>query len=160
MRGAYHTHELAAYSATASSSTSGPIAISPDPYPPVHPFKPDTDACYNECAALLVRVIADDVRSSAGHAPRIGVLFGTHNWVSSELILGELVNNGLAHEQAASTDGNHKGIVTLPSDVSERLTFGQLYGTPHLSHLFVIRLTHIISLQACQTRSPIISLDV
>lgn len=129
MRGAYHTHELAAYSAAASSSTSGSVAISPDPYPPVHPFKPDTDACYNECAALLVRAIADDVRLSAGRAPHIGVLFGTHNWISSELIIGELVNNDLAHENAASTDGNHKGTVTVSSDVAERLTFGQLYGT-------------------------------
>ncbi|KAF8555937.1 FAD-linked oxidoreductase [Imleria badia] len=128
VRGAYHPHELAAYSAAASSSTSGSISISPDPYPPVHPSKPDTDACYDECAALLVRAIADDVKSSGGRASRIGVLFGTHNWTSSELILEELVNNGLAHENTASTDGNHKGTVTVSSHVAERLTLGQLYG--------------------------------
>ncbi|KAG6369803.1 FAD-linked oxidoreductase-like protein [Boletus reticuloceps] len=125
VRGAYHPHELAAYSAAASS---GSIAISPDPYPPVHSSKVDTDACYNECATLLVRTIADDVKSSAGRPPRIGVLFGTHNWMSSELILGELVKNGLAHEDTASTDGIHKGTVMVPSEVAERLTFGQLYG--------------------------------
>ena len=145
MRGAYHPHELAAYSAAASSSTSGSIAISPDPYPPVHPSKPDTDACYNECAAFLVRAVADDVKSSAGRTPRIGVLFGTHNWISSELILGELVSNGLAQENDASTDGSHKGTLTVSSDVAERLTFGQLYGasypssfcSPYLSHSFI-----------------------
>lgn len=129
MRGAYHPHELAAYSAAASSSDSDFISISPDPYPPVHPSKPDTDACYNKCATLLVRAIADDVKPSAGRAPRVAVIFGTHNWASSELILGELVNNGLAHENAARTDGNRKGTVTVPSDVAERFAFGQLYGT-------------------------------
>ena len=159
MRGAYHPHELAAYSAGASSSTSGSISISPDPYPPVHPSKSDTDACYNECAALLVRVIADDVRSSGGLAPRIGVLFGTHNWVSSELILGELVNNGLAHENAPSTDADHKGTVTVPSEVAERLTFGQLYGMSYLCHV-IVRPPYILSLQACRTRSLTISLGV
>ncbi|KAH0838757.1 FAD-linked oxidoreductase-like protein [Lanmaoa asiatica] len=128
VRGAYHPHELAAYSAAASSSTSGSIAISPDPYPPVHPSKSDTDVCYNECAALLVRAIVDDVKLSTSRTSRIGVLFGTHNWLSSELILGELVKNGLAHENAASADGNNKGTVTVPADVAERLTFGQLYG--------------------------------
>jgi len=68
------------------------------------------------------------VKPSAGRAPRVGVIFGTHNWASSELILGELVNNGLAHENAARTDGNRKGTVTVPSDVAERFAFGQLYG--------------------------------
>lgn len=135
MRGAYHPHELAAFSAATSSSTLGSIGISPDPYPPVHPSKPDTDACYNECAALLVRAIADDVKSSAGYAPRIGVLFGTHNWTSSEVILRELVNNGLAHENVASTDGIRKGTVTVPVEVAERLTFGQLYGTSFSSFI-------------------------
>ncbi|KAG8220728.1 FAD-linked oxidoreductase [Butyriboletus roseoflavus] len=75
VRGAYHPHELVAHSTAASSSASGSIAVSPDPHPPVHPTKPDTDACYNECAALLVRAVADDVKSSAGRTPRIGVLF-------------------------------------------------------------------------------------
>lgn len=75
-----------------------------------------------------MRAIADDVKSSGGCAPRIGVLFGTHNWISSEFILGELVNTGLAREGDASADGNHKGTVTVPADVAERLTFGQLYG--------------------------------
>lgn len=72
------------------------------------------------------------MRSSAGRAPRIGVLFGTHNWASSELVLGELVANGLAREDAAITDGNHKGALTVSSDVAERLAFGQLYGTFYL----------------------------
>lgn len=157
MRGAYHTHELAAHSAVAS--TSGSVAISPDPYPPVHPSKPDTDACYNECAALLVRAIADDVKSSPGRAPRVGVLFGTHNWISSELILGELINTGLAHENVANAAGNHKGTVTVPADVAERLTFGQLYGTSStLSHLFVVHPSHVLSLQVCRIRSRTISL--
>ena len=131
MRGAYQPHELAAH------STSGSVGISPDPCPPVHPSKPDTDACYNECAALLVRAIADDVKSSPGRAPRIGVLFGTHNWTSCETILGELVHNGLAHRIVAGADEHHRGTVTVLPDVAERLTFGQLYGTPFLFWIFV-----------------------
>ncbi|KAG9310351.1 FAD-linked oxidoreductase-like protein [Chiua virens] len=69
VRGAYHPHELAAYSAGTASGTSSSIGISPDPYPPVHPSKPHTDACYNECATLLVRTITEDVKSTAGRPP-------------------------------------------------------------------------------------------
>ncbi|KAF8839921.1 FAD-linked oxidoreductase [Paxillus ammoniavirescens] len=135
VRGAYHPHELAAHSTTATSSKASnmaaSISISPEQYPPVHLSKPNTDACYNECAKVLVRAIADDLHSSFGsaagsppssRAPHIGVLFGTHNWISSELILGELVKNELARE------GEHKGTLILPSEVAERFTFGQLYG--------------------------------
>ncbi|KIK93538.1 hypothetical protein PAXRUDRAFT_787488 [Paxillus rubicundulus Ve08.2h10] len=139
VRGAYHPHELAAHPTTAISSkasnTAASISISPEQYPPVHLSKPNTDACYNECAKVLVRAIADDLRASGSpavsppspRAPRIGVLFGTHNWVSSELILGELVKNQLARE-GTTADGERKGTLLLPSEVAERFTFGQLYG--------------------------------
>ncbi|KIJ21264.1 hypothetical protein PAXINDRAFT_5444 [Paxillus involutus ATCC 200175] len=141
VRGAYHPHELAAHPTIATSSkasnAAASISISPEQYPPVHLSKPNTDACYNECAKVLVRAIADDLHSSSGltavspspssRAPRIGVLFGTHNWISSELILGELVKNELARE-GSTTDGERKGILILPSEVAERFTFGQLYG--------------------------------
>ncbi|KIJ60119.1 hypothetical protein HYDPIDRAFT_32541 [Hydnomerulius pinastri MD-312] len=129
VRGAYHPHELAAHATISPTSSSTPLSISPEPYPPVHPSKPDTDACYNECAAVLVRAIADDVLSSptsSPRPPRIGVLFGTHNWTSSELVLGELVKNGLAREEGA--EGDRKGTLTIPPQVAERFTFGQLYG--------------------------------
>lgn len=110
MRGAYHPHELAAHSAA--------IGISPDPYPPVHPSKSDTDACFDACAALLVRAIADDVQSAT---PHIAVLFGTHNWTSSEAIVAQLVRHGLARAD--------RGSVAVPGGVTARLGFGQLYGT-------------------------------
>ncbi|KAG9310352.1 hypothetical protein JVU11DRAFT_9485 [Chiua virens] len=45
------------------------------------------------------------------------------------MILGELVRNGLAHEDPATgTDAFRKGTVHVPAEVGERLTFGQLYG--------------------------------
>ncbi|KAF9218385.1 FAD-linked oxidoreductase [Gyrodon lividus] len=130
VRGAYHPHELAAHFASIDTNTSTSSSISPEQYPPVHPSKPDTDACYNECAKVLVRAIADDMHSSSGstamflspssRAPRIGVLFGTHNWISSELILAELVKSELAREG--------EGKLIVPPEAAERFAFGQLYG--------------------------------
>ncbi|KAF8839920.1 FAD-linked oxidoreductase [Paxillus ammoniavirescens] len=130
VRGAYHPYELAAHTSRSLSSadthTHGPISISPDPYPPVHPSKPETDACYNECAVMLVRAVADDLTSPASppRPPHIGVLFGTHNWLSCELVLEELVKNGLAREDS----GGRKGTLVVPPEVAERITFSQLYG--------------------------------
>ncbi|KIK93539.1 hypothetical protein PAXRUDRAFT_828860 [Paxillus rubicundulus Ve08.2h10] len=130
VRGAYHPYELAAHTSASLSSadahTHGPISISPDPYPPVHPSKPETDACYNECAAMLVRAVADDLASptSPSRAPRVGVLFGTHNWLSCELVLEELVKNDLVREDS----GERKGTLIVPPEVAERITFSQLYG--------------------------------
>ncbi|KIJ21265.1 hypothetical protein PAXINDRAFT_151849 [Paxillus involutus ATCC 200175] len=130
VRGAYHPYEIAAHTSTSLSSadthTHGPSSISPDPYPPVHPSKPETDACYDECAVTLVRAVADDLASPASPSrpPRIGVLFGTHNWLSCELVLEELVKNGLAREDS----GERKGTLIVPPEVAERITFSQLYG--------------------------------
>ncbi|KAF9235880.1 FAD-linked oxidoreductase [Melanogaster broomeanus] len=141
VRGAYHPYELAAHPSTSTSSTDtnntyGSISISPDPYPPVHASKPDTDACYNECASVLVRAVADDLASptSPTRPPRVGVLFGTHNWLSCELVLGELVNNGLAREDPGDAAGEGKGALVLPPDVAERITFSQLYGAFMQAH--------------------------
>ncbi|KAF9221317.1 FAD-linked oxidoreductase [Gyrodon lividus] len=133
VRGAYHPYELAAHpptSISAVTNTHGSISISPDPYPPVHPSKADTDTCYNECAAVLVRAVADDLASPASplRPPRVGVLFGTHNWLSCELVLEELVKNGLAREDSEGAEGGQKGTLIVPPEVADRVTFSQLYG--------------------------------
>lgn len=52
------------------------------------------------------------------------MLFGTHNWESCDVILKELVDHGLAVR--GKDDG--VDIVRIGVDVTERLTFGQLYG--------------------------------
>ncbi|KAL4071186.1 FAD-linked oxidoreductase-like protein [Scleroderma yunnanense] len=125
VRGAYHPHELAAHSDRSTLTAS----ISPDPDPPVYRSKADTDACYDQCAAILVRAIAEDITSAKTTAitrpPRLAVLFGTHNWLSTELVLDALVNNGLACQGGG---GGTKGVLIIPPEVAERCTFAQLYG--------------------------------
>ncbi len=119
VRGAYHPHEIAAHSGRPKS-----ISISPDDLPPVWLQKEDTDRCYNECAKVLVGKIKEDIRRAK--AQRVGVLFGTHNWTSSKLILKELVATGLG--KSVGEDPESDLVVQLGDEVTERLTFGQLYG--------------------------------
>lgn len=58
--------------------------------------------------------------------PRIAVLFGTHNWKSSRLVLDELVRNELGEEVMKT--GEEDPVVKLDEDVVQRVTTGQLYG--------------------------------
>ncbi|KAH7922394.1 FAD-linked oxidoreductase [Leucogyrophana mollusca] len=127
VRGAYHPHETSAHALAATSSS---LSISPDPHPPVWPTKPETDACYNACAALLLSAIESDVpaiksnpsTTTTHDTPSLGVLFGTHNRDSCDLILDGLVQRRLAVR--SSTDGT----LRIPEEVAERVAFGQLYG--------------------------------
>lgn len=129
VRGAYHPHETAAHTARSSSdkpgSTQHSLSISPEAVPPVWPTKPETDACYDRCVRMLVRTVADSVEQPK-RAARIGVLFGTHNRVSCELILDELVASGLA--KVAPAPGGAGEIVRLGDAANERVVIGQLYG--------------------------------
>ncbi|KAF4566625.1 hypothetical protein EYR36_012057 [Pleurotus pulmonarius] len=59
--------------------------------------------------------------------PTIGVLFGTHNWKSCDLILNELVRHGLASQELLLS-GSKEPIIHLDEEVTERVTVGQLYG--------------------------------
>ncbi|KAG6327796.1 hypothetical protein ID866_11292 [Astraeus odoratus] len=130
VRGAYHPYEIAMH----NDQSSHTMSISPDVDPPVYLSKADTDACYNTCASVLVRAIAEDVLSSppaSTQAARLGVLFGTHNWLSSELVLQELVKSGLAREEGGRN--GEKGRVVIPPEVADRCSFGQLYGSPSIS---------------------------
>lgn len=127
VRGAYHPHELAAH----TGSLPHRISISSDSAPPVHLSKSDTDACYHACVAFLVRVMAEDVAFSPDpltNPPRLGVLFGTHNWLSSRLILEELVKNGLAYDAGAGENG----VIVIPPEVAERFALAQHFGTAPL----------------------------
>ncbi|KAF8878433.1 FAD-linked oxidoreductase-like protein [Infundibulicybe gibba] len=122
VRGAYHPHETAAHMARLTEGKS--LSISPDPHPPVWSEKAETDRCYDACAKLLVQEIKDDLTLPHGklRAPGIGALFGTHNHRSCDLILEELVRTGLAVGDLGS------GSIKLGDEVTERITFGQLYG--------------------------------
>ncbi|RDB24578.1 Proline dehydrogenase 1, mitochondrial [Hypsizygus marmoreus] len=170
VRGAYHSHELAAHAHKASDHaipTSHSLSISPDAAPPVWTSKAETDKCYNECVRRLVDAVKADVSalsltsslptpssssspSSSGffsylfrlpspqnakvktkwtsRVPTIGVLFGTHNWESSELILEELVRHGLAVKVSHEKEEGKSDSVLIGEDAAERVAVGQLYG--------------------------------
>jgi len=147
VRGAYHPHEIDAFisAQVEDSSPSSPSpSISPDAEPPVWTIKAETDACYDACAALLVGQVAQDVlragsgsSSSRGAQPRIGVLFGTHNWTSVDRILDVLAAQGVAKRDMSEKDGRE--VIVVGKEVTERVTFGQLLGmsdalTDHIVH--------------------------
>ncbi|KAG6867968.1 hypothetical protein C0993_008929 [Termitomyces sp. T159_Od127] len=135
VRGAYHPHEVAAHKARVARAPSLLLSSSSEPEEEEEPegahvwlAKRETDACYDACVRVLVRAVREDVRASAGaggdaRAPRLGVLFGTHNWASCDVILGELVRSGLAARGGAGGE-----LVVVPDEVAERVAIGQLYG--------------------------------
>lgn len=79
---------------------------------------------------MLIGRVRDDVHGGKGNQgggriPKVGVLFGTHNWGSCQVILDELVNVGLAvRDQEGASE-----VVSIGNDVAERVTLAQLYGT-------------------------------
>jgi proline dehydrogenase len=117
VRGAYHPHELSAHGARGTARS---VSMSPDAAPPVWGSKPETDATYDACVRTLVAAVTADVRAPTD-APRVGVLFGTHNRASCTLVLDELERAGLARKSAA-------GVFSLDAAVTGRITMGQLYG--------------------------------
>ena len=157
VRGAYHPLELAAHQLARSitSSTSPTesssshhlhLSISPDLEPPLQSSKKATDQCYDACAALLVDAISSDIqRSGRSGAPGVGVMFGTHNWTSSEFILQEIVKKGLGTTKRAGGDEvpDSEEVVRIPLEVGERITFSQLYGVLSFSARCGIMLTDI-----------------
>ena len=77
--------------------------------------------------------IRDDTLSTtsdfqASPSPRLGILFGSHNWDSCKLILDSLLLKGLANVEGQTQDG--EAIVRIGDEVTERVTMAQLYGTP------------------------------
>ncbi|KAG5651849.1 hypothetical protein H0H81_007225 [Sphagnurus paluster] len=65
VRGAYHPYEVSAHAVASDSTTAAhrsSTSISPDPLPPVWLTKNDTDACYDDCARMVLRAVADDLR--------------------------------------------------------------------------------------------------
>lgn len=149
VRGAYHPHEIAAHVSTSASSSpdSSPsssahsLSISPDPYPPVWTSKLETDVCYNTAVKVLVSAVRKDMetRKKRNGALGVGVLFGSHNWESCDLILEELVRQGLANKEV---DEGGREVITVGTDLGERVTIGQLYGWPSHVSTSIIFLIH------------------
>ncbi|KAG8859056.1 hypothetical protein FRB96_004626 [Tulasnella sp. 330] len=75
----------------------------------------ETDGAYNSAALILVDQLKQE-------NPFVGVLFGTHNRQSCDIILRSLISNGLAKaDKEMST-------VQVEDRIAERFAFGQLYG--------------------------------
>ncbi|KAG5335773.1 hypothetical protein E4T56_gene13817 [Termitomyces sp. T112] len=128
VRGAYHSFEVAAHKAQFEGKPSH--LLSSEPSPPVWLTKSETDDRYNACVRMLVRKIREDVdvqqrkgKDKRTGTPGLGVLFGTHNWESCDVILRELVKSRLAIKS-----GRNEELVMVPDDVTERVAIGQLYG--------------------------------
>jgi proline dehydrogenase len=121
VRGAYHPHELAAHSPTHHRhALTSSLSISKEVDPPVWLTKAETDECYEKCTKVLVDAVKADIER--GGKPRIGVLFGTHNWGSCRNVLEGLVSAGLAVRD------ERDGVLRIADEVPERVCFGQLYG--------------------------------
>ncbi|KAK0232101.1 FAD-linked oxidoreductase-like protein [Armillaria nabsnona] len=119
VRGAYHPRETIAHRSHQSGKPS--LSISSEPLPPVWAEKRETDECYNKCVKMLIGELKEDLGRKA---QTMGILFGTHNWTSCELILKELVATGLAKR----VEGEGEEVMSLGDEVTERLTIGQLFG--------------------------------
>lgn len=110
---------------TTSSPRSGThdVSISPDNMPPVWLTKDETDTCYDSSVRMLISLVREDVEACkrTGSPPSIGALFGTHNWDSANLVVDELVKQGLAK---SAGDGK----VFVSDEAMQRVAVAQLYG--------------------------------
>ncbi|KAH7907860.1 FAD-linked oxidoreductase, partial [Hygrophoropsis aurantiaca] len=148
VRGAYHGQEegqeLAFVKHTPDLAKRTHTRI-PEPLPPVWSTKAETDACFDACAEMLLRVVRDDVAAAAplqtstaqastasiggaSDAAPLAVLFGTHNRASCLRILDGLVRLGLASPTATRTNALERGAIRPAAALRARLAFGQLYG--------------------------------
>ncbi|TFK85682.1 FAD-linked oxidoreductase [Polyporus arcularius HHB13444] len=133
VRGAYHPHEIEIHRASSASrasvTTSSPrsgthdVSISPDNMPPVWLTKDETDTCYDSSVRMLISLVREDVEACkrTGSPPSIGALFGTHNWDSANLVVDELVKQGLAKNVG-------DGKVFVSDEAMQRVAVAQLYG--------------------------------
>ncbi|KAJ3733210.1 FAD-linked oxidoreductase [Lentinula guzmanii] len=120
VRGAYQALEIQQYKlAKGDTDTQLSLSISPESQLPTWSTKLETDQCYNDCIRILISALHEDIVDS--HNPHVGIMFGTHNSDSCELILEELVRYGLAKISDI-------GVITIPPEVSNRMTIAQLYG--------------------------------
>lgn len=115
VRGAYHLQEL-------EHSTSSSV----QKLPPVWLEKADTDRCYNECIDLLLdQVGLPQSGSVTSNSTSIGILFGTHNKESCELIL-----EGLNKRELVTAEQTKSGskVWRAGYSTSAQVQIGQLLG--------------------------------
>ena len=83
--------------------------------------KGETDRCYDECAELLLDQVSPP--SGPDSPPKIGLLFGTHNKESCDVVMNGLVKRGLVSEGSSKSDA-----LKVPRWVSGQVQLGQLLG--------------------------------
>ena len=175
VRGAYidaevdaHSHAGRDRSLPRGTKMSRSGSISPDEDPPTYPNKGSTDEAYDNSVRVLVGEVARDVVGDdeawkvegKSSTPGIGVLFGTHNWKSSRLVLDEILRVGLGKEVVDSNSefgsdaisgsapthieiersrrGKVDKKIILSEEVRQRVSIAQLYGEHFLDSLLEI----------------------
>lgn len=113
--------------------------------------KQETDACFDSCAGLLERRIADEVKlelvAAAGGAESqpqnrlttTAAFYASHNGTSMKKVLEALRRDGLARE----TDD---GMLEIDDRLRGRISFGQLYGgLIHCSVCLILTLVVLVA---------------
>jgi len=206
VRGAYIDAEVLAHASKLESevvNTEAIKSISPDENLPTYPNKESTDAAYDNCVRVLVAEVARDVvrariqlqsgvlgstkieeeKITPSPTPRIAVLFGTHNWKSSRLVLDEILRVGLGEiVDSTSRTGNEpgddnsdttgietkgegrsvrekiEGKIILSEEVRQRICMAQLYGKLFLNSPFEMQMnfkfTRHVGFPQCLSRRP------
>lgn len=90
--------------------------------------KNETDACYDECALLLERRIAEEVKNGEKGTAGTGAFYASHNGTSIRKVLEGLREAGLAK---STEDG-----LVIDDRVRGRISFAQLLGTFCSVHRF------------------------
>jgi len=156
VRGAYHHYEIEAHQNRGNSTSSVSLSLSNESEPPVWMTKQETDKCFDTCVRVLIERVRDDVQSQdRTGTPGIGILFGTHNWTSSKLILSELVRWGLAGVSTTSTSRHSSDsglletstseqddqVLSIPGTVADRVCMGHLYGMNDMLSDYIVKRT-------------------
>ena len=122
VRGAYHSHEVAAHRAVAYDGRPS-ISISPDVELPVWMEKRDTDEAYNECLKVLIKVVKEDVErceKAVGHS-----VVEKISEVTRKGWFGLFTSGGIKeNDRAAKANKKPKTTTALPPP-----SIGVLFGT-------------------------------
>ncbi|GAA5967110.1 hypothetical protein JCM21900_001891 [Sporobolomyces salmonicolor] len=115
VRGAYVESERERHAASSSSAADGEPCL-------VWGSKAETDECYDECAELLEKRIAEDLKDDRAEArPGAGVCLASHNGTSMKRFLEKLRADGLLTEL-------EDGTLEVDERLRGRVALGQLMG--------------------------------
>ncbi|GAA6055123.1 hypothetical protein JCM3770_007452 [Rhodotorula araucariae] len=138
VRGAYQESERKRHEGTPAFQAGVPCVV--------WGSKAETDRCYDECAALLEKRIAQDLKKTdAAKEAGVGVVLASHNGTSMKRFLAALREDGLATEV--------DGTLAVDDRLRGRVAFGQLMG---MSDNLTITLTNIIRPPSDPSAPPLV----